>query len=98
MNLTGRMRDGRALEIFFSGSLDRGSRFQKRLQLPRRFPAETRNFRNLFHRRETDALDRAEFYQQRGFAPLADIGELIENAFRDAFQAELRIVSIGEPM
>jgi hypothetical protein len=52
----------------------------------------------LFHGGETQAMDGAEFFEQRGFSLFADAGKLVEQAFGDFLEAQLRVVGIGETM
>ena len=53
---------------------------------PRGFPAKARHFGDLFDTGDPDALDRAEFFQQRGLAAFADVRELVQHAFGDFSQ------------
>ena len=48
--------------------------------------------------RNAQALDRAEFFEQRRLALLADAGKFIEDAFGDFLEPKLRVVGVGEPM
>jgi len=47
---------------------------------------------------EAHPLHRTEFFQQCSFAALPDVWEFVEDAFRDAFETELRVVSVREAM
>ena len=49
-------------------------------------------------RRGANALNGSELFEQGGFAPLTDIGELVQNALRNPPQPEFGIIGVGEAM
>ena len=53
---------------------------------------------NLFRRRNAHPLHGTEFFEQRRFAPLADVGKFVEDAFRNALETQLRVVGVREAM
>ena len=52
----------------------------------------------MFDGGEAHALDGAKFFQESGFAALADVGEFVEDAFGDFAEAKGGVVGVGETM
>src|SRR5215213_90994 len=45
-----------------------------------------------------ETLDAAEFFEEGGFAALADAGEFVEDAFGNALEPKLGVVGVSEAM
>ena len=59
---------------------------------------ESGDFGELFDGGEAHALNRAEFFEESRFAPVADVGEFVEDAFGNFAQAQCRVVGVGKAM
>src|SRR5688500_7073555 len=58
--------------------------------------SEAWDLRDLFECGEAQTLHAAEFLEERGLASLTDPREFVQYAFRNSFQAKLRIVGVCE--
>jgi hypothetical protein len=61
-------------------------------------PPKPGTLANLFQRRRPQSLHRAEFFQQRRFAPLADAGKFVQHALGNFLEPQLRVVGIRHAM
>ena len=60
------------------------------------FVAEARHGGDFLDAGEPEFLDGSEVFKDGGFAVFAHAGEFVEEAFRDFFQAEASVISVGE--
>ena len=72
--------------------------FQEGFQFCGGFATEAGDFGELFDGCEAHALDGAEFFEESGFASLADVGEFVEDAFGNLAEAQGGVVGVGEAM
>src|SRR5580765_2765779 len=62
------------------------------------FATKAGDFSQLFYGGEAHPLDRAEFFEERGFASFANVGKFVENAFGNFAEAQRGVVGVGEAM
>src|SRR5688572_10892914 len=72
--------------------------FEEGFQFGGDFAAEAGDLGELFQSGGAEALDRAEFFQQRRFSPFTDSRKFVENALGNFLQTQFRIVSVREAM
>src|SRR5208282_217951 len=73
-----------------------GAGLEELLQFQRGFSAESRHGGNGFEGGQAEALDGAEFAQERRLALLADAGEFIQDALGEFLESKLGVVGVGE--
>jgi hypothetical protein len=71
-------------------------RYQEGFQFGGGFAAEAGYFRDPFNGGQPNALDGAKFFEERHFAPIAEVGKLVEDAFGNLTKPQFGVVRIRE--